>query len=428
MESIFDTLIYNRTATDVNDVVVIGKKIANGTATADEITAWNNGMKGALSPQDLTRIRNILLQYQTWMANNGISVSINMIDPTTRITQFITTYLMEPISDIRELGKMLKYPFRGDSAFEPDVPSLLNITRLDLKQFTFTYSMWNMIEKSLNDLRPTFSWRYKGSDVWYSFQWDETNMDTGNKVYWPAMLRNAGFEINGIEEIVINSFVYGSERAYAGNNQWPKMELSVLRLNIQKVERVRVYNNAIPSLKIELSERVEEIDDYAFSGCTLTEITMPSSLKTIGNNAFRSCHRMKSPEFKEGLLTIGDYAFYDDDSIKEIILPNSNTTIGYQCFAFCGALEKVVFGSGLTSIPDMALYACSKLNDVTIGVGVTYLGENIFLGCPLLTEITYAGTMAQWSAITKEALWDQGSLNGTVYITVIHCADGDVAN
>lgn len=425
MASIFDTLIYNRTATDVNDVVVVGKKIANGTATADEIAAWNNGMKGAISPQDLTRIRNVLLFFQSWLSNNNISFTVNMIDPTTQSTKFFANTSLFPVDDIQDLADLLKYPFADVQAFS--VPQT-TMKSTDLKKFVFTYSMWNMIEKALNDCRPTFSWRYKGSDVWYSFQWDETNMDTGNKVYWPAMLRNAGFEINEIEEIVINSFVYGSERAYAGSNQWPTMKLSVLRLNIQKVERVRVIDNSIPSFKIELSERVEEIDASAFRSCTLTEITMPSSLKTIGNDAFRSCHRMKSPEFKEGLLSLGDYAFYDDDNIKEIILPNSNTTIGYQCFAFCGALEKVVFGSGLTSIPDMALYACSKLNDVTIGVGVTYLGENIFLGCTLLTEITYAGTMAQWAAITKEAIWDQGSLNGTVYITVIHCSDGDVTN
>ena len=49
-----------------------------------------------------------------------------------------------------------------------------------------------------------------------------------------------------------------------------------------------------------MPEGTIEIDDYAFYDCAqLNEITLPSTLQTIGVNAFSSCSKLKSIYVKD---------------------------------------------------------------------------------------------------------------------------------
>ena len=58
---------------------------------------------------------------------------------------------------------------------------------------------------------------------------------------------------------------------------------------------------------------------------------------------------------------------------------------------------------------------------VTIPDGVTSIGYGAFRGCYGLTAIHFAGTSAQWEAISKGSYWKDGAS-----IEVVHCSDGDV--
>jgi hypothetical protein len=62
---------------------------------------------------------------------------------------------------------------------------------------------------------------------------------------------------------------------------------------------------------------------------------------------------------------------------------------------------EVVIESGVTSIGSYAFYGCTNLTQIEIPDSVTSIGENAFYGCTALTTITYAGTEAQWNAISQ---------------------------
>ncbi|MCQ2129649.1 MAG: leucine-rich repeat domain-containing protein, partial [Bacteroidaceae bacterium] len=77
-------------------------------------------------------------------------------------------------------------------------------------------------------------------------------------------------------------------------------------------------------------------------GCaSLTSITIPNSVTTIGDFAFASCGSLTSITIPNSVTTIGDYAFYGCGSLTSITIPNSVTTIGNHAFYACESLRDV---------------------------------------------------------------------------------------
>ncbi len=125
---------------------------------------------------------------------------------------------------------------------------------------------------------------------------------------------------------------------------------------------------------------VTKIADYAFQDCkTLTSITIPSSIVSIGYKSFYNCTSLLSVTVREGVTLIGAYAFYNCDSLMSIVIPDGVTSIGYHAFYGCGALTSVVIPDGVTSI-DWAFTNCDALTSVTIPDSVTSM-INAFSGC-----------------------------------------------
>lgn len=75
---------------------------------------------------------------------------------------------------------------------------------------------------------------------------------------------------------------------------------------------------------------------------TLTKITIPDCVTSIGDEAFRGCTSLTEVVIGDSVTYIGYAAFYDCSSLKGVILPNSVEDIGYEAFANCSNLMEVV--------------------------------------------------------------------------------------
>jgi hypothetical protein len=93
-------------------------------------------------------------------------------------------------------------------------------------------------------------------------------------------------------------------------------------------------------------------------------VNIPSSVISIGSNAFRSCTGLSS-----------------------VAIPDSVTSIGLGAFSGCSSLSSVTIGSGVTSIGLGAFSGCSGLTSVTIPASVTSIGDRAFFGCSALTRV-----------------------------------------
>jgi hypothetical protein len=91
------------------------------------------------------------------------------------------------------------------------------------------------------------------------------------------------------------------------------------------------YPNARAS-SYDIPEGVNTVGLSAFRGSTVTDVKFPSTLVTVGRNAFNSSYLVKA-ELNEGVKTIGLGAFFDADSLCEITVPSTVTSIGEYAFA-----------------------------------------------------------------------------------------------
>jgi hypothetical protein len=94
---------------------------------------------------------------------------------------------------------------------------------------------------------------------------------------------------------------------------------------------------------------VTSVGDYSFESCTtLTSITIPNSVTSIGDDAF-SCSNLASIAIGSGVITIGDGAFSYTD-LTSITIPNSVTSIGSYAFSFCYSLTSINFDGNAPSV------------------------------------------------------------------------------
>ena len=146
-----------------------------------------------------------------------------------------------------------------------------------------------------------------------------------------------------------------------------------------------------------LHDGLETIDEYAFyednsySAGGLNYIYIPNSVYHIGNNAFAYQRHLVKVRLPEGLKTIEDGTFYYCSSLEHITLPKELETIGAKAFQSTHLRELEIPGK-VRSVGDAA-FQYTYLTSVTVPDNVEVLGEDAFYGCKQLTSITFSKGM-----------------------------------
>lgn len=133
--------------------------------------------------------------------------------------------------------------------------------------------------------------------------------------------------------------------------------------------------------------------DFAkgFYPANLERVTLTSNCQTLGNYAFFECESLKEIDLPEGLTSIGVRAFYGCTSLWSIKLPNTLTTVREAAFFGCDALTTLDFGTGLTSIGINAFYNCDSLAEIVLPSTLKSLPASCFAGCIALARVDLGG-------------------------------------
>jgi len=118
---------------------------------------------------------------------------------------------------------------------------------------------------------------------------------------------------------------------------------------------------------------------------SLTSVVMPSSITSIGNDAFNNCTELSGTlVIPSSVITIGDFAFNSCSKLTGILtIPSSVTSIGTYAFGGCsGFTGQLTIPSSITSIKRRTFRECEGLTGpLTIPSSVTNIGEEAFQNC-----------------------------------------------
>ncbi|MGH7970021.1 MAG: leucine-rich repeat domain-containing protein, partial [Limisphaerales bacterium] len=153
---------------------------------------------------------------------------------------------------------------------------------------------------------------------------------------------------------------------------------------------------------------VTSIGQAAFIRTSLTAVTIPNGVISIGGWAFEQCASLASVVIPASVTSIGDGAFIWCTSLTAITIPNGVTNVAVGAFSNCSSLTNVTIPSSVISIDYQAFAYCDSLTSITIPNSVLNIGQGAFESCPSLTSITIPNSVTN---IEYGALMDCGSLS-----------------
>ncbi len=160
----------------------------------------------------------------------------------------------------------------------------------------------------------------------------------------------------------------------------------------------RAFSECSKLTSVTIPELVTSIDEYTFCNClSLKKITIPNSVTSIGDRAFYGCKHLTeiNVESANTKYTSENGVLFNKDKTTIVCypagktettytIPNSVTSIGNSAFRGSSGLTSVTIPNSVTSIGEYAFYGCSKLT-TTIPYSVTSIGDYAFLNCNSVT-------------------------------------------
>ncbi len=221
-----------------------------------------------------------------------------------------------------------------------------------------------------------------------------TNVDRAIPVYVPAASLDAYKAAAGWKDFtnlqaLVTEFTVNNLKYKVTDNTANEVELT--GYTTKPTGKLYIPTNLTYGSKTYL---VTGIKNDAFYGCSeITEVTIPTCVKSIGQRAFYECTSLGNLKIVNGVTSIGDQAFCKCSALTKVTIPESVTSLGQLVFAECSSLTQATIGSGVTEIRFGLFGGCTALEKVVIGKGVTEIGNVAFANCSKIKEMTVQATV-----------------------------------
>lgn len=145
------------------------------------------------------------------------------------------------------------------------------------------------------------------------------------------------------------------------------------------------------------TDEITEIGDYAFYNMqSLEEVNIPDSVTALGDYAFAYCAKLTNidGQLPVGLESIGDGCFESCIALEAVSIPSTVTSVGERAFAHCASLKTVDVSAALEEIKDWTFKGCKSIDKLTMysaNKDIT-VADNAFEDCSVegLSEVEFS--------------------------------------
>ena len=152
---------------------------------------------------------------------------------------------------------------------------------------------------------------------------------------------------------------------------------------------------------------VTSIDQYSFYQKTMTSVTIPDTVKKIGESAFYECKNLKNVHIPDSVTDLEPYSFgdcyalasfnipkgiteipayaFEWANITSLDIPDNITKIGEGAFGFCENVTSLTIPDSVTEIDAKAFQSCKGLKSFEVPKNVTKLSGNAFMSSGITT-------------------------------------------
>ncbi len=149
-----------------------------------------------------------------------------------------------------------------------------------------------------------------------------------------------------------------------------------------------LISGSLSTGNITIPDTVKMIAGGAFTApsysCKITGVTIPSSVKYIGDSAFYDCNKLKQITLPNSITEIVAGTFIGCDSLKTITIPASVRKIGKYAFANCRELKSIIIPDSVWRIGKYAFTSCRELGEVYLSSPGTQIHASAFEDCPAI--------------------------------------------
>lgn len=157
------------------------------------------------------------------------------------------------------------------------------------------------------------------------------------------------------------------------------------------------------------------------SGC----LNIADSVTSIGDYTFFNCDSLLEVEMPNSVISIGARVFAYSDNLSVIKLSDSITSIGY--FAFAGtSISEISLPPKITILDNYLFSNCKNLLFVSIPTGVTTFGSCVFDSCSALRAVYVPDTLTNWPSSSYDSVFMNCSSALVVYFEATDMSSANI--
>lgn len=194
--------------------------------------------------------------------------------------------------------------------------------------------------------------------------------------------------------------LYYAGYIYTNDIAWNNVSLPE---GITELKSVSFANAKFLTDSLCMPETVSSIGNYALYGCNSHIVTLPASIKSIGENAFSQCYALNKVYYQGTASQWASIRFYNaaanpisnscnlyiaNQQLEDAYIDTLNVT-NYS-FYNCQTIKRLILGESVQQLGSSAFAKCSSLSFIKLSTNIQYVNKNCFESCTGVDSIEYS--------------------------------------